>query len=576
MINRLRTDLPAVLHRLASSAWFAYGTLVLLQFKVISGMWLYRDLPSGDTSGYFVAALSWHDTFRASIGWSPLYTLFYGSLLNFSPDAYFVSILHRLIIIFVCSVLVLALMRRLLPHSMAWLIAAWWVVIPVTFDTLYEVHLFAVIPTLIAYLVALYKPTIWARGAALGVFLLSAFLSRNEIFIATGLWVLICFVWEIYRARKQGVLRLRVYITAYGVPVILALIVVAGFYWRSTEQFPELGTMLREYKHALNICQIYAYNYQQRFTDWTGSPWTDCHDLMQRDFGKPLPSLMEAIRLNPPAMLDYFLWNAGLIPEGVQVLLFNAASGSGQPDYIPRITGSPYSLVLTILAFVIVVVGAFLLRRYGWWEAWIKPRISGWLALLCTLVVMGVIALMQRPRPSYLYNLFLLLTAIIGLCGAVIVDRLIGLKRFSRALPLIALALIVFVPPFYSPTYRDPRGYRGRQVMGIYERLAPYSAAFAPPGVRVLGTGWLASVCNYLGNEECRVLDYPTFMAQKPADVSLVDWLVSENINLFYADEPILDDPAVQEFLQNSVADGWDTLVSVQTDTANWRLLQRR
>ena len=38
----------------------------------------------------------------------------------------------------------------LILRLLAWLLAAWWAVLPVNFDTLYEVHLFALLPVLAA------------------------------------------------------------------------------------------------------------------------------------------------------------------------------------------------------------------------------------------------------------------------------------------------------------------------------------------------------------------------------------------------------------------------------------------
>lgn len=561
--------------RLSRDARFAYGSLFLLQLKVVWGMWLYRDLTFGDTASYFSMAVSWHHQFMAPVIWSPLYTGFYGSLLSLSPDAYFVTILHRLIIIFVSAILFLALMRRLLPHSIAWLIAAWWVILPVTFDTLYEVHLFSVIPTFIAYIIILYKPNMWTRGAALGVLLISAALSRNEIFIAVGLWGLSCFTWEIYWARKRGLQPILLYIRAYGTPLVLAMLVILFFQNRSSVQGEVLERGLSE-KHTLNVCQIYAYNYQQRFSDWTKSPWTECQDLMMRDFGVPQPSMTEAIRLNPRAMLDYFLWNVRLIPEGVQVLLFNATSGYGQPDYIPRVTGSTYALVLSVLSIGVVVVGVLLLRQQPQWQLWIKERAWGWLALLCTVVVMGVVILMQRPRPSYLYNLALFLMAVIGMGATLIIDRLVGIKRFAFAVPIVSILLIVFVSPYFMPDYLNPGGNPGRPLLFHYQRLSPYDALLAGPNVRVLGTGWISNLCLYNGSSACTPVDYSAFAAQEPENASLADWLNEQNINIFYVDEGIIADASATEFLENSNNLGWDTLVSVDTETEHWRLLRRR
>lgn len=75
-----------------NSGWFSYVTIFLLQLKIVWGVWLFRDLPTGDTSYYFISAYEWYRNWRVLITWSPLYTVFYGTLLHFSSDAYVVTI----------------------------------------------------------------------------------------------------------------------------------------------------------------------------------------------------------------------------------------------------------------------------------------------------------------------------------------------------------------------------------------------------------------------------------------------------------------------------------------------------
>src|SRR4051812_25111875 len=89
--------LRALAQRAFSSPWFSYSTILLLQLKIVWGIWRFRDLTSDDTSYYFVDAYRWFRSGSASILWSPLYTSFYGSLLNVSSDAFLVTTLHRLI-----------------------------------------------------------------------------------------------------------------------------------------------------------------------------------------------------------------------------------------------------------------------------------------------------------------------------------------------------------------------------------------------------------------------------------------------------------------------------------------------
>src|SRR5207237_322994 len=138
------------------------------------------------------------------IAWSPLYTSFYGSMLFLTPDPYRATLLHRLLIVFAATLLVLAVLRRLLPPAIAWLMAAWWAVLPINFNTLYEVHLFSLLPALVAWLLLLSSRGHWARGLGLGVFAASTFLTRNETAVATVLFGMACLAYEWRRRKARG------------------------------------------------------------------------------------------------------------------------------------------------------------------------------------------------------------------------------------------------------------------------------------------------------------------------------------------------------------------------------------
>src|SRR5580658_10431361 len=145
-----RFDWWAWARRILKHPATSYVTILLLQLKVIWGMWWYKDMAMGDTEEYFIYAAGWLRDGKTSFVWSPLYSWFVAELFRFSSDAYTVLILHRVLIIMALAVLVLALMRRLLPPWIAWMAAAWWAVEPIDFNDLYEVHMFAVIPLLLA------------------------------------------------------------------------------------------------------------------------------------------------------------------------------------------------------------------------------------------------------------------------------------------------------------------------------------------------------------------------------------------------------------------------------------------
>jgi hypothetical protein len=136
----------------AGTAWFAYGSIFLLQSKLLWGIWEHRDLSSGDTSSYFHSASDWSQSFHVASIASPLYTVAWGSLRWLLDDPYMVTIAHRMLIAIGAALMVLAVLRRLLSPGIAWALAFWWTVLPVNYDNLYEVHLFAVITTLAAVL----------------------------------------------------------------------------------------------------------------------------------------------------------------------------------------------------------------------------------------------------------------------------------------------------------------------------------------------------------------------------------------------------------------------------------------
>ncbi|HEX2054802.1 MAG TPA: hypothetical protein VHJ78_13895, partial [Actinomycetota bacterium] len=235
------------LARLTASPGFAYGSILALQLRVLWEFWSGRDLTAGDTSGYFTVARAWAESLHNVFFWSPLYTAYYGTILKVTGDPVSATLVHRLILAFGLTALVLALARRLLPAAAAWLVAAWWAVLPVNFDTLYEVHLFGAIPALVAALAVCRWPGHAGRAAALAVLGTSAVLVRNEYGFAALLFALVCLwslVREVRRLRslRAGVPLLRPYVAA-GLAATLA---IGFFYSRSTVKFPILADIFNQ------------------------------------------------------------------------------------------------------------------------------------------------------------------------------------------------------------------------------------------------------------------------------------------------------------------------------------------
>src|SRR5262249_37760173 len=169
-----------------------------------------------------------------------------------------------------------------------------------------------------------------------------------------------------------------------------------------------------------------------------------------------------------------------LVPAGVQKLLFNSTTDIRNPDYAPTRMGDPMASVYSLVFLVVVCLGGRYLwrERRSWWETWFKDRYMGWLAMLCTVAVVGVLMLMQRPRPSYMFNLSIWLLAAFGMALYAVVDRGRRLEWLAVLAPLVMGAAIIFVPPYYTATYDNIFGFRGRPIMTAYHRLEQFAALF--------------------------------------------------------------------------------------------------
>ena len=549
----------------SKSGWFAYSTILLLQLKSIWGIWRWRDMSAGDTSFYFGMAYRWFTTGRGPVTQSPLYTLFYGAFMRVSNDAFYVTTLHRVVIVFVLAILVLALMRRLLPPGLAWAAAAWWVVLPIDFNSLYEVHLFAVIPILLAVLCILWIPGSWGRGWCLALLLTAAILARNEYLPTALLFGGACLAWELLPIRR-GEAIVRGWIRAYVIPAAMACLLICFFYFRHSEE-----NWLRALasKHSLSVCQPYAFGYQQRHSDWVGSPWTECRQLMTRDFGLPRPSLIEALRRNPPAIMEHFWWNFRLIPNGFQILLLNGMTGSENPDYIPV---NRYALALpaSLLIGIVVLIGGWFLYhdRHYWWKTSLKDSTWAWIAMICVACVAPMIILTQRPRPSYLLPLGIFLRAAMAMCAWAVLRRGPQLRWIAPLAPVAVVLLLLFAPEYYSVT-RVPQ-----TLATYYETLAPFRQWIDQPDAGLVTADRADDLCRFLSpNGTCRPLNFPDLRRQVTGEKSLSQVLNEHRASVFFADAAVLNDPAARRFIAEASSDGWRSIAQRHDSIRNWDLL---
>lgn len=555
-------------------AWPSYLLVALIQAKVLWNSWIYRDLTSGDTSYYFLlGAYPWYDKLADNIVWSPVYTSFYGSVLMLTGgQVYAATILHRIIIVMVATLGVLAVARRLLPPAIALLIALWWAVLPINFDTLYEVHLFALLPILAAWLLAT-SDTVWRRGAALAMLLVATVLSRNELIVASFIYGIGCLIQEIV-ARKRGLVSgeraWEHYAVIYGIPLLVALAACLFFYWRSDTPYSVTKAMAEE-KHTLNMCQVYAFGYQQRHP-WPLNPWTECQPLMQATFGDSLPTLRQMIQSNPSAVWEHFKWNLSLIPFGLQVALFDRMSGTINPDYSP-VTSSPSALYLSLATLALVGTAAAIALREGErWRGWLLQRADAWSVMFAICCVAGPIILTQRPRPSYLFADTIIIMLVIGTALHVLVQRWRLESPLRVTATLGGLLLLVMIPPYY------PRHASGRPIHDNFEILEPFAPSLRKIDDRIVLGDYSTELANYSRFPKGSSLDYGVLVDWNRQE-ELSDFLDRRGINVAYFQPRtmagLLNELHARQLLLQPESQCWQRLGQGRTQSGEWLLIRR-
>jgi hypothetical protein len=444
--------------------------------------------------------------------------------------------------------------------------AAWWVVLPINFNSLYEVHLFAVIPVLIAFLVVAAKPGPWGRGMGIAMLLICALLMRNELLLAAILFAALCLGWEAWRVRRHEIAA-RGLANPYGIPIAAALAMVLLCYFRATDAGVIRPALER--KHTLNVCQAFAFGYQQRHSDWTGSPWTDCQQLMTRLYGIPEPTLVQALRRNPAAMLEQFWWNVQLTPDGLEVLMVNGMSGSVDPDYAP-VQRYSWALPLCLSIAITALVGFYVLyrdRQY-WWKAYLRERIWVWIAMACVACVVPAVVVTQRPRPSYLLAFGIILRAAVGMGVFAIAHRFRWAKSIDILAPVVALLLLLFAPAYYTEA-NSPR-----PLLALYRTLVPYHDWIEAPNAGLVTPGFPDELCSYIGHSRsCRAFNFADIRRQVTAASPMNQVLDNNRASVFFADTSVLADPVARQFVSDASSYGWHAIAMRHDKHEEWELL---
>ncbi len=575
------------LARLLTSDWFALLMLLALQLRLMWGIWDFKDISLGDSPSYFQLASEGLESHRVHFAWSPLYTITGAVLLHFQNHPLMFTTGMRLILVALITTMVFSIMRRLLPLPAAWLASAWFASLPIYFDTLYEVHLFGCLPTLSAWLILLTFPGRWGRGIALATFALGACLIRNELSIPCAIFGTCVLVYELLQYRElrrtdklsnRSITgsRLPGLLIPYLVPLLVSATIVGIVYERSTAHFPLLSKHFK-IKHTLNVCQIYAANYQQRHPEWTNDPWTGYSELMKSTFGKVHVTMGEAIARNPRAMLDYFAWNSHLIPSGLQVLLFNAASGKDNPDYAQVIVDAPKAITLSCLVLAALLSGAIKISQE-------LPDVKQWLidrqryfcvlamtaSACCSLFVM----LMQRPRPSYILTLGVSIIALTAFCCWRLVRNL-KLQLPAAMLPTVMIWMVVFAPPYYAMLSAN------RRVMfDYYTFLVPFKPLFKQTqGAIVLPDHGIDMALYVIGGKACDQFKYwrsfSSLGGTPKSATQICNTLDKEFANYVLFAEDNIDQPSVSDFMRRANSKGWRNIGLQRTPGKRFALFQR-
>ena len=553
-----------------ANPFLAYGAIALLQLRVIWNIWKYADLTNGDTSYYFIDAASWAHGLHENIVYYPGYSAIWGTILAVVHDVYAATIIHRVAIILAVALLVLALMRSLLGPVMGLLIAAWWAIVPTNYNVLYEVHLFGAVPILLAVLVVARMPRRQGLGISIAILLASAVLVRTELVAAAAILATAVAIYEMREIRGRRHAGRSSYIRAYAVPLVIALLLIGGAYARSYVQGNDAWSMLQA-KEQDNFCNAYAMAYQQRHPSlFTGNPFTECTPLMQHDFGRSMPTIMQASIKNPRAVAGFAAWNAQLLPGGLQVGLFGASAFANDPGFVAVGENSTLALLLSIMLLLAIVAGLAILGRERQHSLRLLPSRTQWVLLTLASVAAAtmLVALTSRPWGEYIFGLTICALVMSGVSVAVLLRQFVGIRILAPIALVTVLVLIIALPSAYRPGPR-PIYERIQHLQVVRQRLQRHGS------VLVAGESY-NELCNYLAysyQRICTPIFWPTLHTDTTGHASAGQILDRAHATALYIDSGMLSDPLIAALVTAPRAQGWQQIAQGSGLGGPWRVL---
>jgi hypothetical protein len=248
------------------------------------------------------------------------------------------------------------------------------------------------------------------------------------------------------------------------------------------------------------------------------------------------------------------------------------------PDYILVNHSSVQVGVLSVLLVAFVVVGLVLLwrNRRWWWDTWLRKRGWGWLALFCLALAVFVAAMITRPRPAYMFNLTVLLLAVIGMCAMVFAKRWPRLGKLRAGLPVAAVALLIAVPSYYNARYETPQNGRDRPLLQMVDRIEPFRDQLEGQGrVQLLALRFPGEICSYVGKTDpCQGYSLQSELNKDPGSAGIRDVIRNRQINAIYADETLLSNPLTLRLMDRLEGEGWRRLAPAPASREPWMLLR--
>lgn len=244
-----------------------------------------------------------------------------------------------------------------------------------------------------------------------------------------------------------------------------------------------------------------------------------------------------------------------LAPAGLQLLLFGAKSVPGNPDYVPVINAAWVSACAVALLLLWLPGGSAL-----WRDGRIQQALLHHWAAVCMAVGLlfstAVVAVIQRPRPSYM----LAAGVILVLASALSFDALLNRLR-AQGLGSFALPAAGLLPVPLMPTYYTPERFPSRPALAEFRRLEGFRDALQ--GRKLLSPGFAADVCRYLREGGKPAGD--GVVLDRALAASVVDFqtlLVTAGVNAIYLDRESLVRPAIHAWAERRAHSGWTTLAT--------------